>query len=752
MESSPVCKYGAACYRKNPEHWQQFSHPPSPSSDKAFADQSQEQAPAIIEGSASCEPNLVVVVLVGVPGSGKSRFCSSVIENASQTWTRICQDIIANGKRGTKAQCIKQATIALNSSSSVFIDRTNLNREQRLEFIEFAKKRGVEAHAVVLNLPVGTCITRAMNRTSHEGGLEGKKVGAVIQRMAHGVELPALEEGFSRITVCRTDGDADECIVAYRSLSSSSKLPTGVFDRNSSSTTKGSLEQFLNKPGGGQKKAGQASSSAASTKKGVESAAPELKDGDGSMPQASEESCATLAFPSISTADFRFDHEKAANIIVETVSEFFSRAESSGLRLVLVDIDQGSDMLSRVRSKAESAGLDSRKFLVTHGDITKLHSTGGPRCSVIANAANWRLKGGGGGVNLAIYRAAGDDFEEATKKYAKTLDPGKVVAVPLPASSPLRTKEGVTHVIHVLGPNMNPQRPNCIADDYSQGCRLLRQCYAALFSTFASIAKGQASKAKVTASPASNSSSPGGKPRDAFAVMMQASKRKNVTGEEGNPASGTGTLKAAVEEKAATKKPVNWPAWAQALHDVAFHPEKHSNVVLEVTDDCVVLPDLYAKAKKHLLVVSRKAGLDSIADVTNEHLPLLREMHAVGERWAKKLVEEDNTLVFRLGYHSVPSMRQVHLHVISQDFNSPGLKNKKHWNSFTTSFFRDSRDVIAELESRGKLEECTEEMEKRLLDSELRCHRCRCVQPNIPRLKAHVCSCSKPLPLQSLIS
>lgn len=37
------------------------------------------------------------------------------------------------------------------------------------------------------------------------------------------------------------------------------------------------------------------------------------------------------------------------------------------------------------------------------------------------------------------------------------------------------------------------------------------------------------------------------------------------------------------------------------------------------------------------------------------------------------------------------SYSQVHLHVISQDFDSPSLKNKKHWNSFTTDYFMDSQ-------------------------------------------------------------
>lgn len=59
------------------------------------------------------------------------------------------------------------------------------------------------------------------------------------------------------------------------------------------------------------------------------------------------------------------------------------------------------------------------------------------------------------------------------------------------------------------------------------------------------------------------------------------------------------------------------------------------------------------QAKRHVLVVSRKDGLDSLADVKKEHLPLLRRMHSAGVKWAQKFLEEDSSLVFRLGYHSV---------------------------------------------------------------------------------------------------
>ena len=42
----------------------------------------------------------------------------------------------------------------------------------------------------------------------------------------------------------------------------------------------------------------------------------------------------------------------------------------------------------------------------------------------------------------------------------------------------------------------------------------------------------------------------------------------------------------------------------------------------------------------------------------------------------------------------IPSMAQVHMHVISQDFISPCLKTKKHWNSFNTPYFIDADKIL----------------------------------------------------------
>uniref|UniRef100_A0A3Q3IWW8 C2H2-type domain-containing protein n=1 Tax=Monopterus albus TaxID=43700 RepID=A0A3Q3IWW8_MONAL len=95
-----------------------------------------------------------------------------------------------------------------------------------------------------------------------------------------------------------------------------------------------------------------------------------------------------------------------------------------------------------------------------------------------------------------------------------------------------------------------------------------------------------------------------------------------------------------------------------------------------------------------------------------------------------------SSLRFRTGFHAIPSMSHVHLHVISQDFDSPCLKNKKHWNSFTTDYFIESHDVIQMLETNGVV--TVKEDASELLKLPLRCHVCCKELPTIPALKEHL--------------
>uniref|UniRef100_A0A3Q3MIS5 Aprataxin n=1 Tax=Labrus bergylta TaxID=56723 RepID=A0A3Q3MIS5_9LABR len=151
-------------------------------------------------------------------------------------------------------------------------------------------------------------------------------------------------------------------------------------------------------------------------------------------------------------------------------------------------------------------------------------------------------------------------------------------------------------------------------------------------------------------------------------------------------------------------------------------------------DKVVVIKDKYPKARYHWLVLPWQS-ISSLKVLSGEHTDLLKHMQQVAEQMVQQCPHK-SSLRFRKGYHAIPSMSHVHLHVISQDFDSPCLKNKKHWNSFTTDYFIESHDVIQMLETDGRV--AVKEGTTELLKLPLRCHMCRKELPTIPALKEHL--------------
>lgn len=160
-------------------------------------------------------------------------------------------------------------------------------------------------------------------------------------------------------------------------------------------------------------------------------------------------------------------------------------------------------------------------------------------------------------------------------------------------------------------------------------------------------------------------------------------------------------------------------------------------MVVQSDDQTVTIKDAYPKAKHHYLILP-KVDIPSLRHLNTTHIPLLKQILRNGRSLSDKLTEkEDKTLEFRHGYHASPSMARLHMHVISQDFVSPCLKTKKHWNSFTTEFFVDAQQVIDTLESKGEVKFDRGWCED-LLKLPLKCHKCDTVLSNMPKLKSHL--------------
>ncbi|KAJ7994339.1 hypothetical protein DPEC_G00264840 [Dallia pectoralis] len=180
-----------------------------------------------------------------------------------------------------------------------------------------------------------------------------------------------------------------------------------------------------------------------------------------------------------------------------------------------------------------------------------------------------------------------------------------------------------------------------------------------------------------------------------------------------------------------TDKVETFGHWSQGLKSSMQDPKMQ----VYKDDRVVVIKDKYPKARYHWLVLPWES-IPSVKALRREHCDLLRHMEQVADGVVEQHCPDHNLLKFRLGYHAIPSMSQVHLHVISQDFDSPCLKNKKHWNSFTTNYFIDSKEIIGMLEKDGRVtvKEGTED----LLKLNLRCHVCGAEISTIPKLKEHL--------------
>lgn len=163
---------------------------------------------------------------------------------------------------------------------------------------------------------------------------------------------------------------------------------------------------------------------------------------------------------------------------------------------------------------------------------------------------------------------------------------------------------------------------------------------------------------------------------------------------------------------------------------------ENPDLVVKSDELTVTIKDAYPKAKHHYLVLP-KENIPALKSLKPSHVALMKHILKVGKALEEELKAKDSSLKFRHGYHSSPSMSRLHMHVISQDFDSPCLKNKKHWNSFTSEFFKDAEEINSILENEGRVEFDKTKFEE-MLKLPLKCHVCHLPLQNMPKLKEHI--------------
>jgi len=135
-----------------------------------------------------------MIVLVGVPGAGKSTYSAKL---KSQGFVVINQDTIGN-----RQKCLIATRLALGEGKSVVIDRTNVSRKQRKIFLDIARVYGVPCHCEVLQTPINVCLDRVKPRKNHPTMLEemtDEEKSEIVQFFTTQYETPAYSEGFHAI-------------------------------------------------------------------------------------------------------------------------------------------------------------------------------------------------------------------------------------------------------------------------------------------------------------------------------------------------------------------------------------------------------------------------------------------------------------------------------------------------------------------------------------------------------------------------
>lgn len=133
-----------------------------------------------------------MMVLIGLPGSGKSTFAKRL---TSYGWKRVNQDELGNRKK-----CEALTIRYLEEGKNVIIDRCNIDFQQRSTWVLLANQYEVKrVTAVMLNTPKELCKSRVLVRKNHPTIGPGARGVGIIDQFGGDLKEPSLTEGFTDV-------------------------------------------------------------------------------------------------------------------------------------------------------------------------------------------------------------------------------------------------------------------------------------------------------------------------------------------------------------------------------------------------------------------------------------------------------------------------------------------------------------------------------------------------------------------------
>ena len=157
--------------------------------------------PAAIPSAPARPPKGIVVLAIGLPGSGKSTWFKR--HNVTPLSSDMVRSLLFDDIREQRFQdlvfsnlrsMLKARLIAKRPMN--YVDATNLTPQERQHWIKLAKDYHYEVHAVFFDVPLDVCVERHNRR-------DRVVPEDVMRRMAAKLKPPSFQEGFAKITVVR---------------------------------------------------------------------------------------------------------------------------------------------------------------------------------------------------------------------------------------------------------------------------------------------------------------------------------------------------------------------------------------------------------------------------------------------------------------------------------------------------------------------------------------------------------------------
>ncbi|KAG2054767.1 HIT-like protein [Suillus hirtellus] len=196
-------------------------------------------------------------------------------------------------------------------------------------------------------------------------------------------------------------------------------------------------------------------------------------------------------------------------------------------------------------------------------------------------------------------------------------------------------------------------------------------------------------------------------------------------------------------------------AYAQKSNPASLPP----SILFSHSETCLTVFDAFPKSIFHFLVIPRVRPPFNVYQLANLRSLLKCEKNCAKELLidlsreannVKKMIESEMFKKYGfkweiwMGFHAIPSMEHLHLHVLSADLCSPRMKLKKHYNSFhpKRGFFIHLSDVLSWFEADPSYYKTTSQLKKSeyepLLKEDLSCWKCDRNLSNMPKLKSHL--------------